>query len=121
MGRGFQYNGREEVTRRHQVVRIDAASKCGSDHYYDGSGEGEASGRHEGASAVEDEERCPQMQFRQILKRIVETKESMGDTLKASAFSLTEAKYAAGDNIKYVVFENMVKATINESFRVFVD
>jgi V-type H+-transporting ATPase subunit D len=34
------------------------------------------------------------MQFRQILKRIVETKE------------------AAGDNIKYVVFENVDKATI---------
>lgn len=52
------------------------------------------------------------MQFRQILKRIVETKEAMGDTMKASAFSLTEAKYAAGDNIKYVVFENVDKATI---------
>lgn len=55
---GFQYNGQEEVIRRHQDVRIDAASQCGSDHYYDGSGEGEASGRHEGASAVEEEERC---------------------------------------------------------------
>lgn len=32
--------------------------------------------------------------------------------MKASAFSLTEAKYAAGDNIKYVVFENVDKATI---------
>lgn len=52
------------------------------------------------------------MQFRQILKRIVETKEAMGDTMKASAFSLMEAKYAAGDNIKYVVFENVDKATI---------
>lgn len=52
------------------------------------------------------------MQFRQILKRIVETKESMGDTMKASAFSLTEAKYAGGDNIKYVVFENVDKATV---------
>ena len=52
------------------------------------------------------------MQFRQILKRIVETKESMGETMKASAFSLTEAKYAAGDNIKYVVFENVDKATV---------
>jgi len=52
------------------------------------------------------------MQFRQILKRIVETKESMGETMKASAFSLTEAKYAAGDNIKYVVFENVDKASV---------
>ncbi|BFI30053.1 V-type H+-transporting ATPase subunit D [Marchantia polymorpha subsp. ruderalis] len=52
------------------------------------------------------------MQFRQILKRIVQTKESMGDIMKASAFSLTEAKYAAGDNIKYIVFENVDAASV---------
>ena len=52
------------------------------------------------------------MQFRQILKKIVQTKESMGDIMKASAFALTEAKYSAGDNIKHVVFENVGLATI---------
>ncbi|CAM6081884.1 unnamed protein product [Calypogeia fissa] len=52
------------------------------------------------------------MQFRQILKRIVETKEAMGDIMKSSAFSLTEAKYSAGDNIKYIVFENVEAANI---------
>ncbi|KAL2630318.1 hypothetical protein R1flu_015004 [Riccia fluitans] len=52
------------------------------------------------------------MQFRAILRRIVQTKESMGDIMKSSAFSLTEAKYAAGDNIKYIVFENVEAASI---------
>eukprot|EP00249_Psilotum_nudum_P009317 c21850_g2_i1 orf=164-970(+) len=53
------------------------------------------------------------VQFRQILKRIVEAKESMGETMKTSAFALTEAKYVAGENIKHVVLENVDTATIN--------
>lgn len=52
------------------------------------------------------------VQFRQILKRIVQAKETMGDTLKASSFSLTEAKYTAGDNIKHIVLENVSSATV---------
>ncbi|CAI5476656.1 unnamed protein product [Closterium sp. Yama58-4] len=52
------------------------------------------------------------MQFRQILKKIMETKESMGDIMKSSAFALTEAKYAAGDRVKHVVFENVDQAII---------
>ena len=52
------------------------------------------------------------MQFRQILKKIVQTKESMGEIMKTSAFALTEAKYAAGDYIKHIVFENVDKAVI---------
>jgi V-type H+-transporting ATPase subunit D len=47
------------------------------------------------------------MQFRHMLRRIVEAKEAMGDLMKASMFSLTEAYYAAGDNVKHVVFENV--------------
>ncbi|KAJ7565290.1 hypothetical protein O6H91_02G055300 [Diphasiastrum complanatum] len=52
------------------------------------------------------------MQFRQILKRIVQTKESMGDIMKSASFALTEAKYTAGDNIKHIVRENVQSATI---------
>ncbi|KAK8941214.1 V-type proton ATPase subunit D [Platanthera zijinensis] len=51
-------------------------------------------------------------QFRQILKKIVSAKESMGDIMRASSFSLTEAKYAAGDNIKHVVLESVRSATV---------
>uniref|UniRef100_A0A0D6QZG9 V-type proton ATPase subunit D n=1 Tax=Araucaria cunninghamii TaxID=56994 RepID=A0A0D6QZG9_ARACU len=52
------------------------------------------------------------VQFRQILKRIVSTKETMGETMKASAFALTEAKYAAGENIKHIVLENVESASV---------
>lgn len=52
------------------------------------------------------------VQFRQILKNIVSTKESMGDIMKTSAFSLTEAKYVAGENVKHVVLENVQNATV---------
>ncbi|XP_024518564.1 V-type proton ATPase subunit D [Selaginella moellendorffii] len=52
------------------------------------------------------------MQFRQILKRIVQTKEAMGDTMKSASFALTEVKYTAGDSIKHVVLENVDAATI---------
>lgn len=35
--------------------------------------------------------------FRQILKKIIHTKQEMGKTMRAGAFALTEAKYAAGE------------------------
>lgn len=52
------------------------------------------------------------VQFRQILKMIVSTKESMGEIMKASSFALTEAKYVAGDNVKHVVLENVKTASL---------
>ncbi|KAG5544921.1 hypothetical protein RHGRI_017397 [Rhododendron griersonianum] len=60
----------------------------------------------------QEEERPLTVQFRQILKTIVPTKESMGDIMKTSSFSLTEAKYVAGDNIKHVVLENVKNASL---------
>ena len=48
------------------------------------------------------------VQFRQILKKIVSTKESiMGEIMKSSSFALTKAKYIAGDNINHTVLENV--------------
>ncbi|CAA2987657.1 V-type proton ATPase subunit D-like [Olea europaea var. sylvestris] len=52
------------------------------------------------------------VQFRQILKKIVSTKESMGEIMKSSSFALTEAKYVAGENIKHIVLENVSSATL---------
>ncbi|CAO2840579.1 unnamed protein product [Amaranthus hypochondriacus] len=52
------------------------------------------------------------VQFRSILKKIVSTKESMGDIMKTSAFSLTEAKYVAGENIKHAILENVQNASL---------
>ncbi|XP_072972441.1 V-type proton ATPase subunit D [Typha angustifolia] len=52
------------------------------------------------------------VQFRAILKKIVTAKESMGDIMRASSFSLTEAKYVAGDNVRHVVLESVRSASI---------
>lgn len=52
------------------------------------------------------------VQFRQILKKIVSTKESMGEIMKTSSFALTEAKYVAGENIKHSILENVSSATL---------
>lgn len=48
----------------------------------------------------------------QILKQILEAKEHMGDTMKTSFFSMTEAKYAAGDSIKHTIFDNVETAQV---------
>jgi V-type H+-transporting ATPase subunit D len=48
---------------------------------------------------------------RQILKKIVDTKTAMGENLRAAAFALTEAKYAAGD-FRHTVFDNVDQATV---------
>lgn len=52
------------------------------------------------------------LKFRSILKDIIEAKEGMGDTMKASFFSYTEARYSAGDKIKHTVFDNVDRAVI---------
>ncbi|XP_062105794.1 V-type proton ATPase subunit D [Humulus lupulus] len=52
------------------------------------------------------------VQFRTILKKIVSTKEAMGDVMKTSSFALTEAKYVAGENIKHIVLENVQTASL---------
>ena len=51
------------------------------------------------------------VRFRQILKKIVQTKQEMGKTMRQSAFALTEAKYAAGD-FKYTVLDSVEQASV---------
>lgn len=51
------------------------------------------------------------VRFRAILKEIIEAKESMGSTMRDSFFSLMEARWAAGDNIKHTVLDNVDKAS----------
>jgi len=52
------------------------------------------------------------MKFRAILKKIVDTKTTMGDTMKGASFSLTEAKYSGGEGIKHTIMDNVSTATI---------
>lgn len=86
--------------------------KCGSNRYDAWSCESSPCWRHERQCSSQEEKRPLTVQFRQILKTIVSTKESMGDIMKTSSFSLTEAKYVAGDNIKHVVLENVKNASL---------
>lgn len=52
------------------------------------------------------------MRFRQILKKIVDTKERMGASLRESNFALTEAKYSAGENIKHTIVDSVKEASV---------
>ena len=51
------------------------------------------------------------MRFRQILRKIVQTKQDMGKNMRQSAFALTEAKYAAGD-FRHTVLDGVETATV---------
>ena len=52
------------------------------------------------------------VQFRAILKKIVSAKESMGEAMRASSFSLAEAKYVAGDGVRHVVLQSVRSASL---------
>ncbi|ONM13072.1 V-type proton ATPase subunit D [Zea mays] len=52
------------------------------------------------------------VQFRAILKKIVAAKESMGETMRASSFSLAEAKYVAGDGVRHVILQSVRAASV---------
>uniref|UniRef100_A0A8C9VVK1 V-type proton ATPase subunit D n=1 Tax=Scleropages formosus TaxID=113540 RepID=A0A8C9VVK1_SCLFO len=51
------------------------------------------------------------MRFRQILRKIIETKTLMGEVMREAAFSLAEAKFAAGD-FSTTVIQNVNKAQV---------
>uniref|UniRef100_A0A668UL85 V-type proton ATPase subunit D n=1 Tax=Oreochromis aureus TaxID=47969 RepID=A0A668UL85_OREAU len=51
------------------------------------------------------------MRFRQILRKIIETKTKMGEVMREAAFSLAEAKFAAGD-FSTTVIQNVNKAQV---------
>jgi len=51
------------------------------------------------------------LRFRAILKEIKTKKEEMGVQMKAAAFSLTQAKYAAGENIPQMIIQSVSTAS----------
>jgi len=55
----------------------------------------------------------PFNRFRQILKKIVDTKEGMGKKMRDSSFALTEAKYAAGE-FRHTVFDSVETVRTSE-------
>ena len=58
--------------------------------------------------------------FRQILKKIVDTKKEMGKTMRLSAFAMVEAKYAAGDFVP-TVFDAVQTVITQTPYKVPLD
>ncbi|KZS14788.1 V-type proton ATPase subunit D [Daphnia magna] len=57
-----------------------------------------------------------QLRFRSILKKIIETKEMVGEVMKDAAFSLAEVKFQTGDINQYVL-QNVSTAQVKVSSR----
>jgi vacuolar-type H+-ATPase subunit D/Vma8 len=68
-------------------------------------------GAHTGRNLLKKKADALTMRFRQILKRIIETKTLMGTVMKEAALSLAEAKFTTGD-FSQQILQNVNKATI---------
>lgn len=55
------------------------------------------------------------MRFRQICKEIIDKKANMGNIMKDSFFSYTNAVYSAGDGIKHTIVDNVETASVRVS------
>lgn len=71
-------------------------------------------GAQKGHSLLKKKSDALTMRFRQILKKIIETKLLMGEVMKEAAFSLAEAKFAMGD-FNHLVMQNVSKAKVTVS------
>uniref|UniRef100_A0A6A7FPL3 V-type proton ATPase subunit D-like n=1 Tax=Hirondellea gigas TaxID=1518452 RepID=A0A6A7FPL3_9CRUS len=75
-------------------------------------------GAIKGHSLLKKKAEALQMRFRLILCKIVETKTLMGEVMKDAAFSLAEAKFAAGGDFNQGVLQNVTKARLKVKSRM---
>ena len=68
-------------------------------------------GAQKGHSLLKKKADALQMRFRLVLKKIVDTKQTMGDVMKEASFSLAEAKFVMGD-FNQPVLQNVNKARL---------
>jgi len=68
-------------------------------------------GAQKGHSLLKKKADALTMRFRMILRKIIETKQLMGEVMKEASFSLAQVKFAAGD-INQVVLQNVSKAAL---------
>jgi len=78
---------------------------------------GRLKGAQKGHSLLKKKADALQMKFRQILRKIVETKELMGEVMKEAQFSLAEAKFTVGNDFNAIVLQNVTKAQIKVKTR----
>lgn len=67
-------------------------------------------GAEKGHSLLKKKADALQIKFRQILKKIIETKSLMGGVMKEASFSVSEAKFAVGNDFNTIVLQNVNKA-----------
>lgn len=67
-------------------------------------------GAEKGHSLLKKKADALQIKFRQILKKIIETKTLMGGVMKEASFSMSEAKFAVGNDFNTIVLQNVNKA-----------
>jgi len=72
---------------------------------------GRLKGAQKGHSLLKKKADALQLKFRSILKKIIDTKQTMGEIMKEASFSLAEAKFATGD-FNHAVLQNVNKAQI---------
>lgn len=72
---------------------------------------GRLKGAQKGHSLLKKKADALQMRFRMVLKKIIETKQTMGDVMKEASFSLAEAKFVLGD-INQPVLQTVNKARL---------
>lgn len=68
-------------------------------------------GAHTGHNLLQKKSQALTLRFRQILKRIIDTKTLMGTVMKEAALSLAEAKFTTGD-FSQQILQNVNKATV---------
>jgi len=73
---------------------------------------GRLKGAQKGHSLLKKKADALQMKFRVILKKIIDTKQIMGEVMKEASFSLAEAKFAGGGDFNQAVLQNVNKAQI---------
>ena len=67
-------------------------------------------GAEKGHSLLKKKADALQLKFRSILKKIIETKSLMGGVMKEASFSMSEAKFAVGNDFNTIVLQNVNKA-----------
>lgn len=69
-------------------------------------------GAQKGHSLLKKKSDALTMKFRQILKKIIDIKQDMGNVMKDSTFSLAEVKFAHSGNINQMVLQNVGRSQI---------
>lgn len=73
---------------------------------------GRLKGAQKGHSLLKKKADALQIRFRSILKKIIDTKNLMGDVMREASFSLAEAKFTVGSDFNHIVLQNVTNAQV---------